>query len=95
MATSTPSASVPTQEDIRTLLRTLVASYLERPATDIATDAKLVEYGLDSVFALTLCGDIEDEYDIEIESTLAWDYPTIDAITGFLHETLTAKAAQS
>jgi acyl carrier protein len=61
-----------------------VGFYLEIAAEKIDPNGKLVEYGLDSVYALSLCGDIEDEYGIEIEPTLAWDYPTVNAIAGFL-----------
>ncbi|MFF2045908.1 acyl carrier protein [Kitasatospora sp. NPDC058170] len=87
-----PDLKTVTPEEIRDLLLGLVASYLEKPVAEIGSDVKLVEYGLDSIFALTLCGDIEDEYDIEIKATLAWDHPTVDAITAFLYETLTARA---
>ncbi|KJY42256.1 polyketide synthase [Streptomyces sp. NRRL B-1568] len=94
MTTSAPesTAQVVSSEEIRDMLLNLVASYLEQPVTDIRSDVKLLDYGLDSIFALTLCGDVEDEYGIEVKSTLAWDYPTIDAITGFLHEALSERA---
>ncbi|KAA2257575.1 acyl carrier protein [Solihabitans fulvus] len=71
---------------IRDWLLDRVAFYLERPVTDLRPDVKLVEYGLDSVYALTLCGDIEDEYGLELEPTLAWDHPTVDAIVTLLRE---------
>lgn len=70
-----------------------IAFYLEIPDGDIRPDVKLVEYGLESVYALALCGDIEDEFEIEVDPTLAWDYPTIDAIGEVLTEQLAAKAA--
>ncbi len=72
------------QQPIVDWLLDQVAFYLETPAEKIDPDGKLVEYGLDSVYALALCGDVEDEYGIEIEPTLAWDYPTVNAIVGFL-----------
>lgn len=75
-------------ETIREWLLNQVAFYLQRPVTELAGDVKLVEYGLDSVYALTLCGDIEDEYDLEIEPTLAWDYPTVDSIAELVHAKL-------
>jgi acyl carrier protein len=65
-----------------------VAFYLERPAHELDADVKLVEYGLDSVYALSLCGDVEDRYGLEVEPTLAWDYPTVNAIAGYLLEEL-------
>ena len=65
-----------------------VAFYLDRPPADIDPAAALAELGIDSVYAVNLCGDIEDAYDIEVDPTLAWDYPTLDAIARFLHEEL-------
>src|SRR5262245_14249660 len=73
-------------EPIKAWLSDKVAFYLEMPATDIQPDVKLVEYGLDSVYALALCGDIDDEYSLEVEPTLAWDHPTVDAIAVLLAE---------
>ncbi|MEU4732530.1 acyl carrier protein [Streptomyces sp. NPDC023588] len=63
-----------------------VAFYLEVPVTGIEPTGKLVEYGLDSVYALALVGDIEDEYEIEVEPTLAWDHPTVAAIAGLVRD---------
>lgn len=61
-----------------------VAFYTERAPAEIDTSARLIDLGLDSVYGLTLGGDIEDEFDIEVEATLGWDHPTIEAITEFL-----------
>jgi acyl carrier protein len=68
-------------------VRAQVASYLETEPTVIDPDTPLVEYGLDSLYALTLCGDIEDHYGLVLEPTLAWDHPTINAIARYLAET--------
>ena len=65
-----------------------VAAYLNTEPAAIATDAAIGDYGLDSVFALTLCADLECELGIVVEPTLVWDYPTIDAIAGHLTEEL-------
>ncbi|MGW6916292.1 acyl carrier protein [Kitasatospora sp. NPDC054939] len=88
MTISVPPQQDVTAESVRAWLLERVALYVERPVSEIAPDVKLVEYGLDSVYALTLCGDIDDEYGIEVDPTLAWDYPTVDAIVGFLTEEL-------
>lgn len=93
MTTSTPQQNGISAETIRDWLLERVADYVEMPVADIKSDVKLVEYGLDSVYALTLCGDIDDEYGIEVDPTLAWDYPTVDAIVGYLLELLEKEAA--
>ena len=65
-----------------------VAAYLHTESAAIATDAAIGDYGLDSVFALTLCADLECELGVVVEPTLVWDYPTIDAIAEHLSEEL-------
>ncbi|HVQ91262.1 MAG TPA: acyl carrier protein [Mycobacteriales bacterium] len=74
-----------TPEAVRDWLIERVAFYLETPAGEVHPDARFVELGLDSVYALTLCGDIEERYDLSVEPTLAWDYPTVNALAGHLH----------
>jgi acyl carrier protein len=74
---------------VRAWLTARVAYYVERDPQDIDPDAKLVGYGLDSVYALSLCGDIEDEYGLEVDPTLAWDHPTVNAIVHVLCDALT------
>lgn len=43
----------------------------------VELDTPLVELGLDSVYALTLCGDIEDTYDLQIDPTFFADFTTL------------------
>jgi acyl carrier protein len=78
-------------EAIRTWLTERVAYFLDVRPQDIAADDLLVEIGLDSVYALTLCGDVEEEFGILVEATLAWDHPTIDALTAHIHSELAAR----
>lgn len=82
-----------TVDAVRSWLTERVAHYLERAPDRLDPDAKLVGYGLDSVYALTLCGDIEDEYGLEVDPTLAWDYPTLNAIAEVLVEHLSRSSA--
>ncbi len=89
---TTSTQQVPEQAELAQWLTERAAFYLEIPAEQIAPDVKLVEYGLESVYALALCGDVEDEFDIELEPTLAWDYPTIEKLSGLLLERLTVQA---
>jgi acyl carrier protein len=67
-------------------LRERVAAYGDVPADGIDVDAQLTDLGLDSVYALTLCGDIEDTFDIDMDPSVIWDHGTIrslaDALAG-------------
>jgi acyl carrier protein len=58
-----------------------VAKYVQRAPEEIKPDVPLTEYGLDSVYALTLSGDIEDHLGVSVDPTLMWDHPTINALT--------------
>jgi acyl carrier protein len=67
-------------------LATRIAEYVRQPANAIQLDVPLSEYGLDSVYALTLAGEIEDHLGVSLDPTLMWDYPTLrklsEALTG-------------
>jgi acyl carrier protein len=70
-----------------------VAEYRDVPAEEIAPDVPMAELGLDSVYVLSLCGDVEDRWGIEVEPTVAWDYPTVTALAGHLFHRLTGGPA--
>jgi acyl carrier protein len=61
-----------------------VAYYVECETTDIDADAPLADYGLDSVYAFALCGDIEDELQLPVEPTVVWDFGTVSALAAHL-----------
>jgi acyl carrier protein len=61
-----------------------VALYLEKRPEDINPALPLAEMGMDSIYALSLCGDIEDNLKLDVEPTLAWDHPSIEAIARYL-----------
>jgi acyl carrier protein len=71
----------------RPVLRWLTAqlgSYLETPATAIDPLVPLAEMGVDSVHAISLVGDIESRFDIDVEPTLIFDYPTLNHIAEYI-----------
>jgi acyl carrier protein len=61
-----------------------VALYLDKSPEEISPILPLAEMGMDSLYALSLCGDIEDNLNLAVEPTLAWDHPSISAIAGHL-----------
>ncbi|UXY30504.1 acyl carrier protein [Streptomyces sp. HUAS TT20] len=71
-----------------------VALYLGREAATIDPTVPLAEYGMDSVCALSLCGDLEDEFGLVVEPTLLWDHPTVQSLLGFLAAELTVADAR-
>lgn len=76
----------PTYDTLVDWLAGRIAVYLNSDPAAIETDVAFGDYGLDSVFALNLCTDLEQEFGILAQPTLTWDYPTIDAVAGHLTE---------
>lgn len=73
MAEIGPAAIEPTAENVRTWLVGRAAYYLKEPAEAIDPGAPLAGYGLDSVYAFRLCGEIEEALGLMVEPTLMWD----------------------
>ncbi|WP_051173840.1 acyl carrier protein [Amycolatopsis orientalis] len=75
-----------TAEKIQPWLVERVAHYAMIPAEEIEADVPLAQYGLDSVYAFALCGDIEDTLGLLVEPILLWDVDTVAALTTHLAE---------
>jgi acyl carrier protein len=65
-------------------LTTQLASYLEVPATTINPMVPLAEMGVDSVHTISLVGDVELRFDIDVDPTMIFDYPTLSGIAEFI-----------
>lgn len=70
-----------------------IAIYVQRTPQEILPDVPLADYGLDSVYALTLTGDIEDHLGTSVDPTLMWDYPTLRGLTHALLRQLESEGA--
>ncbi|MFD9102061.1 acyl carrier protein [Streptomyces virginiae] len=69
--------------------------YLRRAPGTIDPTVPFAEYGMDSVAALSLCGDLEDEFGLEVEPTLLWDHPTVESLLTHLGSVLPAAPAHA
>lgn len=78
-------------DGLRAWLTGCVAQYLRRPENEIDPTVRLADYGLDSVYALALCGDLETHLNMRLSETLVWDYPTIDELIAHLTELVAAR----
>ena len=70
--------------DVQAYLIDRVSFYLDIPAEEVELGIPLTEFGLDSVYAIALCGDIEDELRIGMEPTLLWDIADLAALSAHL-----------
>ncbi|GAB2999431.1 acyl carrier protein [Mycobacterium bourgelatii] len=63
-----------------------VAGYLGLTPDAIGIDIPLADCGIDSVAGMALCADLNDEKGFDVETTIVWDYATIDEIAAHLAE---------
>ncbi|MEU2794628.1 acyl carrier protein [Streptomyces sp. NPDC007100] len=82
-----------THESLSAWLSQQIALYVKRPATEISATVPLVEYGLDSVSALSVAAELEDYLGIAVDGTVMWDNPTIDALSAALIDELAKPSA--
>lgn len=71
-------------QELADWLTAKVARTLNVAPETIDVDVPLADYGIDSAASLALCADLESEKGIAVETTIVWDYATIDAITEYL-----------
>ncbi len=83
------------QTIIQNWLVNQLAEQLSLDASKIDVTEPLTRYGLDSIDAVTMVGDIEDILDEELPSTLFWDYPTVEKSAQFLAENYDVSAIAS
>lgn len=79
-----------TQSRIVDFILDRLAVQTHLPKESIDTQSPLANYGVDSIHALSLCAELEEWLGIEIEPTIAWDYPTIAQMAEFLETEVTA-----
>jgi acyl carrier protein len=76
----------------RPILRWLtarVAASLSVPPTTLEPMVPLAEMGIDSVQAVSLVGEIEAQFDVDVDPTLIFDYPTLSHIAEYISAAVT------
>ena len=82
------SASHLMQINIGDWLRGRVVTYGELAPDSFSDDTPFADLGFTSLYALTLCGDIEDTFGLVVEPKIVWDHPTIRELADALEELL-------
>lgn len=73
-----------TRTEIREWLRQYLSRLLGVPAHELDPSQPFEIYGLDSSGAVGLSGDLEDLLGVRFDSSLVYDYPTIDQLADHL-----------
>ena len=61
-----------------------LSSSLRVPQNELDPDSPLTRYGLDSMGAVTLVMDLEEQIGMELPPTLFWEYPTANKCVSYL-----------
>ncbi|HEY7406554.1 MAG TPA: acyl carrier protein [Candidatus Angelobacter sp.] len=81
-----PVTEPPTEDTIRQWLITNIASVVNMDPAKIDVTQTFDNYGMDSLQAVSLSGDLEDWLKREISPTVVWDYPTVEQLSRHLAE---------
>ena len=73
-------------ETIQAWMVTRLAEELKLAPAEINIRMPLLNYGLDSIVAFTLTGELADRLGGDLPATLFWDYPTIERLARHLAE---------
>jgi acyl carrier protein len=83
-----------TIDDVRNILVAAIAAEAGIAPEELATDQPFTSYGLDSMAALTVGMEIEDNCGLnDLPVSLMWDYPTVDTLTSALWDMMNAAPA--
>lgn len=77
-----------TPEAIHAWLVDYLAKLLELDPSEIDPRAPFGEYGIDSAGAAGLSGDLSDWLGVKLKESIAFDYPSIEALSSHLCATL-------
>ena len=81
-----------TEAEIQAWLVSYLAELLEIEPDEVDVTIPFDRYGLDSSAAVGMTGDLEEWLGYELDPTLIYDYPTIEALAGHLSEENKVKA---
>ncbi len=71
-----------TKADVAAFLRDHISKRTRTPPEQITDSTVLVEAGLESIDAVLISGHVEDEYGIEVEPSLMFEFHTLDEVAG-------------
>jgi len=75
-------------------LISMFADWLEVPAEELDPRRPISSYGLDSISAVTLSVQLEEELGIELDTAVLFDRPTLESLAEHLTESLNAEGRQ-
>lgn len=74
--------------EVLTWLTLKFADWLEVSPKDLDSQQPISSYGLDSISAVTLSVQLEEELCVELDTAVLWDRPTLESLAEHLTEKL-------
>ena len=79
-------------EEIQTWLITHLAALMRVSPDEVHVQEPFTNFGLNSIDAVSLSGDLEDYLNRPLPATLLWDFPTIETLSRHLSAETTGNA---
>lgn len=80
-------------ERIEDWLLTKLSEWLVVDREEIDIQERFANYGLSSIAAVSLIGELEDWLEIELVPTLAYEYPNVESLARYVAEQVTLSSA--
>jgi acyl carrier protein len=71
-------------EDLERWMVARLAEKLQVPVAEIDVTTPVLHFGLDSIVAFSLTGELADRLGCDLPATLFWDYPTLESLARHL-----------
>eukprot|EP00933_Yihiella_yeosuensis_P031329 TRINITY_DN2488_c2_g7_i1.p1 TRINITY_DN2488_c2_g7~~TRINITY_DN2488_c2_g7_i1.p1 ORF type:complete len:528 (+),score=144.02 TRINITY_DN2488_c2_g7_i1:83-1666(+) len=84
---------VPDIESVREIIRNQVEQTIGTSDDDIQNDTPLMDTGLDSLSSVQFRNDLSREFNVNLNASIMFDYPTISALSEKIVETIQDQAA--
>lgn len=80
------SGESPSYRVVLDWLKTWLVANFETEGTALLDDDRFASFGMDSIVAQLLVGELQDWFGVDLPATLVWEYRTIGALAGYLSE---------
>ena len=84
-----PAAPAPTKQKtggITSKALQIIADEVGIPVSDLSDESSFSDLGVDSLLALNISSNFRESFNLDVQSTVFVDYPTVKAMKGFLAE---------
>lgn len=91
------TTDLPASSEIQNWLKNWISQKLRQPISTIDVNKAFADYGMDSVTAIELTQDLQEWLNTSqpLDATIAWNFPTINALANYLGEVSQENAALS